>query len=376
LAEQAEVFGMHLRLQPFASKLGSRVFSDTRSPLTDLLKGQKLGDEVRINPSLTVGDSRAQVLADYGNGNPSLAVRKHPRWQSVFIGELSLTQALLRGLYRLAGVPIYTADDDVAWVGDSVLCLHSAPGGGTTVYLPEESVLHDFVYGETLARDGRGARLSMPLNGTRLLYFGPASEAERFGAEPATAPSGLTASELPQPVAAFVFETPSALGVESISPEDEAMFQAALAELPQLVVEELLDDEPRTAPAPRVAPATPAAVAPVAEPIAERPSRRRRGRGGRGRGGRDEGTETESAEGEPDEVPAAPEVEPARRPSLEELLPLSETPIEGELPPIPEEFLPLDNAPVAESTEPARPARRPSRRRRLRSDSGTTDDAE
>uniref|UniRef100_UPI00286B22D3 beta-galactosidase n=1 Tax=Armatimonas sp. TaxID=1872638 RepID=UPI00286B22D3 len=184
LAEQAEVFGMHLKFQPFASKLGSRVFSDARLPLTEALRGQKLGDEVRVNPTLTVSDSRAQVVAEYGNGNGSLAVRKHPRWQSVFIGEPVLTQALLRGLYRQAGVPIYAADDDVAWVGDGMLCLHSAPGGGTTVYLPEDSVLHDFVYGETLARDGRGARLSMPVNGTRLLYFGPTAEAERFGAEP------------------------------------------------------------------------------------------------------------------------------------------------------------------------------------------------
>ncbi|WP_394795826.1 hypothetical protein [Armatimonas sp.] len=373
LAEQAEVFGMHLKLQPFASKLGSRVSADVRSPLTDALRGQKLSDEVRINPSLTVSDSRAQVLAEYGNGNPSLAVRKHPRWQSVFIGEPTLTQALLRGVYRLAGVPIYTVDDDVAWVGDNMLCLHSAPGGGTTVYLPEDSAIHDFVYGETLARSGRGARLSMPLNGTRLLYFGPAAEAERFGAEPATAPVGLTESELPPQVAAFVFETPSALGADTISAEDEAMFQAALAELPTLA-EDDEDDEPVARLAlPQVASVT-TKVTPVAAPVAadeassERPGRRRRGRGGRDRSRRDE------ASGTPDVAleATATEVEPPRRPSLEELLPLSETPIEGEVPPIPDEFLPRNES-ASESAEPTRPARRTSgRRRRLPRSEGDT----
>lgn len=364
LAEQAEVFGMHLKLQPFASKLGSRVSSDVRSPLTDALRGQKLSEEVRINPSLTVSDSRAQVLAEYGNGNPSLAVRKHPRWQSVFIGEPTLTQALLRGVYRLAGVPIYTVDDDVAWVGDNLLCLHSAPGGGTTVYLPEDAAIHDFVYGETLARSGRGARLSMPLNGTRLLYFGPAAEAERFGAEPATAPVGLTESELPPQVAAFVFETPSALGADTISAEDEAMFQAALAELPTLT-EDDEDEEPVARVAlPEVALVV-TKVVPVAAPLAaddasaERPGRRRRGRGGRDRSRRDE------ASGTPDTTlePAVIEVEPPRRPSLEELLPLSETPIEGEVPPIPDEFLPRNES-ASESAESTRPPRRTSGRRR------------
>ncbi|MBB6051684.1 hypothetical protein [Armatimonas rosea] len=363
LTEQAEVFGMHLKFQPFASKLGSRVFSDTRSPLTETLRGQKLGEEVRVNPSLTIADSRAVVLGEYGNGNASLGVRKHPRWQSVFIGEPVLTQALLRGLYKLAGVAAYTADDDVAWVGDGLLCLHSAPGGGTTVYLPEEAVLHDFVYGETLARDGRGARLSMPVNGTRLLYFGPTAESERFGAEPATAPPGLTLSELPVPVPPFVFETPSPLGVESISAEDEAMFQAALAELPHLaeVIGEL--EEPTIA----IAEAATAAVAEVVAPT-ERAPRRRRGRGGRDRRGRDEETS------EPAAAETVEDTEPVRRPSLEELLPLSESPLEGELPPIPEEFLALDETPAV--AEPAPPARRP-RRRRLRSDaSEPTESAE
>ena len=354
---------MHLKLQPFASKLGSRVFSDTRLPLTESLKGQKLGEEVRVNPSLTVADSRAQVLAEYGNGNASIAVRKHPRWQSVFIGEPVLTQGLLRGLYRQAGVPIYAADDDVAWVGDGLLCLHSAPGGGTTVYLPEDAVLHDFVYGETLASNGRGARLPMPVNGTRMLYFGPSAEAERFGAEPATAPPGLTESELPQPVAPFVFETPSPVGIESISAEDEALFQAALAELPAVNGEEE-DIAPTTV-------LTELALAPEAatdeEAANERgSSRRRRGRGGRDRRRR----EDEPADTETEAVVVSEEAEPARRPSLEELLPLSEAPIDGELPPIPEEFLPLDEA-AAEQPEAASGTRRGGRRRRFRGARGS-----
>lgn len=106
-----------------------------------------------------------------------------------------------------------------------------------------------------------------------------------------------------------------------------------------------------------------AEVAPVVEleAPAERGSRRRRGRGGRDRNRRDE--ESGAVEAEP--VGAVGEAEPVRRPSLEELLPLSEAPIEGELPPIPEEFLPMEGA-GSDSAEPASAARRGGRRRRFR----------
>lgn len=345
LAELAEVIGQHLRLQPYASKIGSRVLSDARSPLVDTLRGQKLGEELRVHPSVTTSDSRSQVLAEYPTGNPSITVRKHPRWQSVFLGEPTLTAGLLRGLYKLAGVPVYTADDDVAWVGDALLTLHSAPGGGTTVYLPEEGILHDFVYGETLSRDGRGARLSVPLQGTRLMYFGPVAEALRFGAEPETAPPGLTLAELPFASPPFVFETPSPLGVESISAEDEALFQAALAELPEGIALSEGAEEPEAEPAQATI------VEPIVTPVSdESASKRRRRRRGRGRGEDEETPSTDEPVSEP---------EPARRPSLEELLPLSDAPIEGgELPPIPEELLPEVEASVVA---------RPPRTRRLRS---------
>lgn len=350
LSELAETFGMQLRLQPYASKIGTRVFSDAKSPLVDTLRGQKLGEELRVHPSLTVSDSRTQVLGEYPTGNPSLAVRKHPRWQTVFLGEPVLSQGLLRGLYRLAGVPIYSADDDVAWVGDAILTLHSAPGGGTTVYLQEEGILHDFVYGETLSRDGRGARLSIPPQGTRLLYFGPLAEAQRFGAEPETAPPGLTQSELPVTPAPFLFETPSALGADSISAEDEALFQAALADLPAAVAlldEEIVQDNLEVEGVPE-----------LEEEVGSEPNaKRRRRRRGRGRGEGSEPLASDALASSDVSPTPLPEPEPIRRPSLEELLPLSEAPMEGDIPPIPEEFLLEQDAP---------PSRRGSRGRRIR----------
>ena len=219
-----------------------------------------------------------------------------------------------------------------------MVCLHSAPGGGTTLYLPEDATLHDLVYGETLAASGFGARFSMPPRGTRLLFYGAGPEAIRFGAEPETAPPGLTREESPQP-AAFVFEAPAA-AVDEVVLEDEALFVAALESEP-------IADKDESAPAPV-----------EAEPEEEggRPRRRRRRRrGGGGDSAQDTGPETgDNASDEP-----AAEAAPTRPlPSLQELLPDSEAPVDGELPPIPAEFLPLDEA-AAERPAPRRRRRRP-----------------
>jgi hypothetical protein len=396
LAELTDTVGMLLKLQPWGSKTGTHVLSNARSPLTDALRGQKLGEETRYNPSFYIADPKAQVLGEYAStSNPSLGVRKHARWQSVFIGEMTLTLPLLRGLYRLAGVPVYTVDDDVAWIGDNLLTLHSAPGGGTTVYLPEEGVLADLLTGETLATNGYGARLSMPPRGTRLLFHGPAAEVARFGIDPKAGPPGLTEAELPLPFAPFAFEHPetTAVPLPDISAEDEALFIAALSGdlRPLNDEEEAATDEAHDLIGQRAEPGqkgTPtgleSAEADAADTADAGKKRRRRRRRGRGRGGAAEdaeglplnegasdGTEEEEEGDSSEEIEVAPitATAPRARPSLEELLPLSEAPADRELPPIPEEFLPLDPLALTEENigEADVPETRAPRRRRGRS---------
>ena len=400
-AELSEVIGMQLRLQPWGSKAGTQAVSGPSAPLRDALRGQKIGEETRFNPTYYAADLKAVAFGEYtATGNPSIAVRKHPRWQSVFIGEVaSLTVPLLRGLYRLSGIATLTVDDDVAWIGDNLLCLHSAPGGGTTVYLPEEGVLFDLLTGETLASDGFGARFAMPPKGTRLLFFGDASEVARLGGDPNDGPPGLTREELPALPTPFAFESAPAAAPRSapftvtaaasavpVNGEDEALFVAALdSEFGPVAIE---NEESL------IAAASPAVTTAESEAEAARKKRRRRRRG-RGRrsdqaeGG--EGTEAEAEEegdtdtdllGEDDEddteaedadnlgaseietmpgvlifdvatemfaasVPPGPQTRV--RPSLEELLPLSDLLEGSELPPIPDELLPLPEGGVGQT---------------------------
>ncbi|MDX1931346.1 MAG: hypothetical protein SFU56_01950 [Capsulimonadales bacterium] len=357
LSELTDVLGIAIRLQPWGSKMGTQISSSARSPLIDALRGQRLGDEARINPSYYVADTKAQALGEYAaNGMPSLTVRKHPRWQSVFIGERTLPLPLLRGLYRLAGVAAFTADDDVAWVGDSMICLHSAPGGGTTVYLPQESVLADLLTGETLAADGFGARLSMPPRGTRLLYFGSAEEVARFGIDPRNGPAGLTRAELPGLPQPMFEEAPS---VPAYVGDDDALFRAALAGETFADPEDEADIETDDVEA-----------SPVTADAGDAGRKRRRRRRRRGKGDRD-GELTDAPVGsgpgeaeEEDEEEEVPDAGQRVRPSLEELLPLSDLPADTDALPIPEEFLPLADNALTEVEMPEESARGRQRSRR------------
>lgn len=341
ISECADVIGQHVKLQPWSSKMGATVLSNVHSPLTEHLRGQVIGEPRRLNPSFSVADLRSQVLAEYPGGGAAIAVRKHPRWQSVFLGEPGLTRPLLRGLLRLAGIAPLTVDDDVAWIGDGVMCLHSTEGGGTNVYLPEEGAIHDGLTGETLTSGGWGARLSMPLRGTRLLFWGDESSITALGGDVRTALPGLTQGELPPTPAPFVFESGSALPVTEISPEDEALFLAALDG-------EIAPDKDEEAAEPEEAEES-AAITDLESETGERRKRRRRRRG-RGRGGDEEISPEELAEVLVTEAVEPLAVEPIRvPPPLEELLPDSEVPEGVELPTL-EDF--------TEETTTRRPRRR------------------
>jgi len=366
VSEMTDVVGMHLRLQAWGSKVGTLI-TEGRSPLTDGRRGQRFGNEVRLNPSFYVADPRAQVLGEYAaTGNPSLAVRKHAAWQSVFVGETTLTPDLLRGLYRLAGVPTYTDEDDVAYVGDSLVCLHSSSGGPMTLMLAEAAHLFDLVRGEMLARGGHGQRLHLRLRETKLLFFGTPAEVQRLGGDPNAGPPGLTRAELPPPPPPFVFETgtSSAPLPAAVSREEEDLMAAALAAGTVPIVDkdatpDAFAEADEAEPAEDIQETLGAAATEPGTTGTGKKRRRRR----RGRRTDDEATEPAAL------IPLGPNVEEiidadeaavfspspetARTlPPLSELLPESENPL-GDLPPVPDELLPLSDDDAAFRATPA-----------------------
>ena len=294
------------------------------------------GDSVRRHPLIAADDFRARTLAEFPNRNPSVAIRKHPRHQSVFIGEPVLTLGLLRNLCRLAGIHRYQADDDVMWVSDSWLSIHSGPGGGIKVVLPVDTGLYDVVYGEVITTRGYGRGFPIPEKGTRLLVIGGPDVQAEYGAEVGGIVDGFGDDILPifEP---FVFEAEDVPTKVDPAPEEDLLAKA-IAMMPDHMMETKavdIETDPNTG---------------------EQTRRRRRRRRG-------ESTDKEMADAMAENA-SAPAVETKTLPSLDELLPES-TQVTGELPPVPDELQPLDAGASLEETPAKRRRAAPRRTKKV-----------
>ena len=200
--ESSELVGMVLRLQPWNARLGSQT-TEARHPITERLRSnRKVGQDEVLNPSFAVSDPQATVLAEYtSSGAPSLAVREHPDgWRSVFLGDPHLTVEMLRGLYQYAGVPVYDAQDDIAYVaGDGVLLVHATFTGQRTLWLPQRATIYDATEDKIIGVDTRSFRAFLRARTTRLFLWG-----ERGALQAATGlalPSASEQAAVPEPPA-------------------------------------------------------------------------------------------------------------------------------------------------------------------------------
>lgn len=230
VSELADVVGLHLKLQPYASKAGATFQNHVNTMLLDGINGMQVGNSVRRHPLIAVDDFRARVLAEFPNRAGAVGIRKHPRHQSMFIGEPVLSPGLFRNLCRLAGVHRYQADDDVVWVSDNWLAVHSGPGGGIKVVIPQPSGIYDVVFGEVITTQGYGRDLAIPERGTRLLVIGNTDVQVDFGADASGTVDGFTQDILPDFIP-FEFEAEDVTPVVDPAPEEDLLAKA-IAEMP------------------------------------------------------------------------------------------------------------------------------------------------
>lgn len=230
VSELADVVGLHLKLQPYASKAGATFQNHVNTMLLDGINGMQVGNSVRRHPLIAVDDFRARVLAEFPNRAGAVGIRKHPRHQSMFIGEPVLSPGLFRNLCRLAGVHRYQADDDVVWVSDNWLAVHSGPGGGIKVVIPQPSGIYDVVFGEVITTQGYGRDLAIPERGTRLLVIGNTDVQLDFGADASGIVDGFAQDILPDFIP-FEFEAEDVPPVVDPAPEEDLLAKA-IAEMP------------------------------------------------------------------------------------------------------------------------------------------------
>lgn len=266
-----DVVGMTLRAQSWSSEIGSRL-ADSRHPIIDKAHQREVGIRERLNPSYYVDDDApgVTVLGTYlQSGLPSIAVREHEGWRSVFCGETVLTTDLVRGICQQAGVHLYTAmGDDYVSAGHGCLVTHTPRDGQRTLVLPPRCGLYDLIGDRLLGEDLSEYRAFVRGRTTRLFYVGTVDEMHKLGLPGVERPRGRRRGQAAAAAGAEVAQLDGAGAVLIEEPDQDIVLEAA-------AVEGAPDGEESAA-----------AAAGEGTPDEEAARRRRRRRGGRGRGRR------------------------------------------------------------------------------------------
>ena len=285
--------GLTIRQQEWNSEIGSRIV-EQRHIITERMTAREIGVRERLNPSFSVEDPEATVLAEYqGSGLPSIAVKKCAGWQTVFVGEPVLTWELLRGICKYAGVHLWTGGEDVAYIGNGWIVVHASRDGHRAVRLPEPCAVYDLTDRRLVATELREHRFFLKAGATRTLCAGTMDRFVEMGLPnlhvPAAAPPRSVPSSLPEPPP-LPEPAPPPPALTADMETLQAVLSMDLSQIEDLPFEGLeKDDEDEEA-----VPAGPrdsadvearlAALLPDAELLPA--GRRRRRRGGRGRGRR------------------------------------------------------------------------------------------
>ncbi len=171
-----EVAGISLRPLPWNSEVGSVIVSD-RHPITRGLRDQAVGVRERLNPAWYSIDDQAQVLGAYVETSlPSIVVRDHGSWKTVFVGERRLTVELVRGLCRWLDIPVYHSGNAFVRVSPPFISVQAREAGEHSIQLPAQHVVFDLTTNEWRPVQAGSVRLQLRAGETHLLLAGPADD--------------------------------------------------------------------------------------------------------------------------------------------------------------------------------------------------------
>lgn len=130
-----------------------------------------LNAEIAAKPLLCVDDPAAEALGYLTTGAVGLARRRHADWTAVFSAAPLAPSALLRALFRDAGVHLYAEGNDVVYANAGMVALSASAAGERTLRLPRPARLTDALSGETLACDAHHTvTLPMKRHETRIFW--------------------------------------------------------------------------------------------------------------------------------------------------------------------------------------------------------------
>lgn len=123
--------------------------------LQDATAQLAIGGGVVLSPRLIVDDPQAQTIANWPDGAPAAAMRKHDGWTSYYFPVPPNNAQLFRAIFRNAGCHIYTSPicHDVLFANKSLLALHTNHYF-QPVTLPRPARVTDLFTGSVVVEEG------------------------------------------------------------------------------------------------------------------------------------------------------------------------------------------------------------------------------
>lgn len=225
LERAREVTGIALRPQPFHSRTGTTILN-RRHPLAESFPDSGLVAGGNMEPSYFAIPEESTVLGEYSQtGLPSFVVREFPAgdksWRSVFLGEPSVTPALIRALGQMAGAHVWNFQEDVVHVRAPFVSIHCRGAGQRTLPLPNKWCAYDLIDQRWEQTDTNSIRFTAVDGATHTFLVGTQEEIEQIlAADPVDL---LKMAELPP------------------KPEDTVRFDVATFDIPIMRLDEWME---------------------------------------------------------------------------------------------------------------------------------------
>lgn len=136
------------------------------------------GPDKQQSPVFLPSMEGAEVWGRFaGSDTPALVAKTRESWRSVYSASPELPAAVLRGLYRQAGVHVYCDTDDNLSANAGWVMLHTAAAGEKTLRLSRPARVVDVVSGNTLGENLSEFTVTLPMGATAIFALDPPRDA-------------------------------------------------------------------------------------------------------------------------------------------------------------------------------------------------------
>lgn len=132
------------------------------------------GVEGNVKPAFSVADEKAISLGKIdGTDQIGLAAKSFDTWTSLYSFVPPTSSDWLRAVATLAGVHVYSRDNDVMYINASYVTMTTETGGMRTIRLPKLSNVRDMWTGKVVVTNAKVFRFLMAPRSTRLFRIEP-----------------------------------------------------------------------------------------------------------------------------------------------------------------------------------------------------------